>query len=159
MAYGKCFLSGTEGIVERHHIFGGALRWKSEKYDLVVELSPWMHREGPQAAHRCYETRERLCKYGQKKAMLEQGWDLSRWREEFGKNWLEAYELEQVEALREDDGDRDNGAERSARPAEAGPSHGMDSPRAPRGDHVPGSDHGPKAPAIRFTVTAEILPF
>ena len=99
MAYGKCFLSGVEGLVERHHIFGGALRSKSERYGLVVELSPWMHRNGPKAAHRCWETRVRLCKYGQRKAMLEQGWDLDTWLQEFGRNWLEDYEISEIEEL------------------------------------------------------------
>ena len=97
MGYGKCFLGGNYGYVERHHIFSGALRQKSEKYGLVVELSPWMHREGPQAAHRCRETREALCKYGQRKAMIDQCWTLEEWLDEFGKNWLTDEELEEVE--------------------------------------------------------------
>lgn len=99
--YGKCFLSGAEGLVERHHIFAGPLRSKSEKYGLVVELSPWMHRNGPRAAHNCRETAERLKRYGQRKAMLEQGWDLDTWLQEFGRNWLEDYELSEIADLQE----------------------------------------------------------
>lgn len=94
--YGKCFLSGEFGIVERHHIFGGALRSKSERYGLVVELSPRMHREGPKAAHRCGDTAATLKKYGQAKCMIEQDWTPERWLLEFGKNWLDEDELAHV---------------------------------------------------------------
>ena len=96
MAYGKCFLSGEYGQLERHHIFGGPLRSKSEKYGLVVELTPWMHREGPVAAHRCGATAQKLKAYGQRKVMIDQGWDLDRFIAEFGRNWLSDEELEEV---------------------------------------------------------------
>lgn len=93
MAFGKCFLSGEYGYVERHHIFGGPFRQKSEKYGLVVELAPEMHREGPRAAHRCKATAEKLKSYGQMKVMLEQGWDRERFIREFGKNYLSEEDL------------------------------------------------------------------
>ncbi len=99
MRYGKCFLSGKWGPVERHHIFGGALRSKSEKYGLVVELSPWMHREGPEAAHRCGETARYLKRIAQKKCMIEQKWNLDRWLAEFGKNYLDEDELAEIEDI------------------------------------------------------------
>ena len=34
--YGKCWLCGKVGAVERHHIFGGSNRDKSERDGLVV---------------------------------------------------------------------------------------------------------------------------
>ena len=131
--YGKDFLTGVEGLVERHHIFGGALRKKSEKYGLVVLLSPWMHREGPEAAHRSGDTREKLKKYGQRKCMIEQGWDVDRFVAEFGRNWLTDAELDEIEYLQGE-------AEHY------------------RVDWIH-EEPKPKTKTLRFTVTVEELPF
>lgn len=106
MGYGKCFLSGSFGIVERHHIFGGPLRSKSEQYGLVVELSPWTHREGPNSAHRSGETAQKLKRYGQMKCMVEQGWDVDTFIREFGRNYLYANDMELVKRLREEGEDK-----------------------------------------------------
>lgn len=88
----KCWLCGRNGAVdplERHHIYQGALRNKSEKYGLVVYLcGNSCHRNGKYAVHRCRETRDMLMQWGQKKAMEEQGWDIEQFREVFGKNFL-----------------------------------------------------------------------
>ena len=87
-----CFLCGRNGSMdplEMHHIFGGAYRKKSEKYGLVVYLCGHRcHREGAQSAHRCRETREKLRRYGQRKVMQEQSWDVARFIREFGRNYL-----------------------------------------------------------------------
>ena len=40
-----CLFTGTP-YVERHHIFGGANRKKSEKYGFVVPLRPDLHPNG-----------------------------------------------------------------------------------------------------------------
>lgn len=37
-----------------------------------------------------------LHKYGQRKAMLEQGWDVDRFRAEFGANYLDDEELKEI---------------------------------------------------------------
>jgi len=88
----KCWLCGKNGAgdpLERHHIYQGALRNKSEKYGLVVYLcGNSCHRNGKYAVHRCRETRDMLMQWGQKKAMEEQGWDIEQFREVFGKNFL-----------------------------------------------------------------------
>lgn len=101
MAYGKCFLSGTYGIVERHHIFGGARRDLSERYGLVVYLSPAKHQLDRDSAHRNGETAEKLHRYGQKKAMLENDWTVEQFRLVFGKNYLDEEELEEIRAMQE----------------------------------------------------------
>lgn len=101
MAYGKCFLSGTYGTVERHHIFGGARRNLSERYGLVVYLSPEKHQLDRDSAHRSGETADRLHRYGQRKAMLENDWTVEQFRLVFGKNYLDAEELEEVRAMQE----------------------------------------------------------
>ena len=100
MAYGFCFLSGVYGIVERHHIFGGARRDLSEKYGLVVELSHGKHQADRDSAHRCGETADKLHRYGQRKAMLEQGWTVEEFRLVFGRNYLDEDELADLEAER-----------------------------------------------------------
>lgn len=87
----KCFLCGRNGYsdrLERHHIFEGPLRKKSEEYNLVVWLcGERCHRNGEHSAHKCKETAALLHRYGQKKAMRENGWDMETWRSLFGRNY------------------------------------------------------------------------
>lgn len=41
----KCALCGREGLhLERHHVFGGPFRKKSEKWGMVAYLCPECHR-------------------------------------------------------------------------------------------------------------------
>lgn len=47
------------------------------------------HENGVKAAHRCKETRIMLRRYGQKKVMQEQGWNVDQFISEFGKNYLD----------------------------------------------------------------------
>lgn len=88
----ECFLcraNGNGDPLERHHIFGSANRKLSEKYGLVVYLcGDRCHRNGDYAAHRNADTAELLHRYGQKKAMREQGWTVEQFRNVFGKNYL-----------------------------------------------------------------------
>lgn len=88
----ECFLCGANGNgdpLERHHIFGGANRKLSEKYGLVVYLcGNSCHRNGDYAAHRNSDTAALLHRYGQAKAMREQGWTAEQFRDVFGKNYL-----------------------------------------------------------------------
>lgn len=89
----ECFLCGANGArdpLDRHHIFGGSLRKKSERYGLVVDLCHnQCHIFGPNAVHHNKEAMLRLKQYGQKKAMLEQGWSVEEFIREFGKNYIE----------------------------------------------------------------------
>ncbi|MCH5210411.1 MAG: hypothetical protein J1F01_05540 [Oscillospiraceae bacterium] len=88
----ECFLCGRNGNgdrLERHHIFGGPNRKKSEKYGLVVYLcGERCHRNGEYAAHRNKDTAAYLHRYGQEKAMKEQGWTVEQFRKVFGRNYL-----------------------------------------------------------------------
>mgnify|MGYP000265905790 CR=1 FL=1 len=74
----RCFLCGRNDPsdpLERHHILGGANRKKSEKYGLVVYLcGNRCHRNGRGAVHKNGDQMRRLRRYGQLKAMEEQGW-------------------------------------------------------------------------------------
>lgn len=89
----ECWLCGRNGAadpLDRHHLFGGAYRKKSEKYGLVVYLCHnRCHIFGELAVHNNAATMQRLHEYGQKKVMQEQGWDTGRFIGEFGKNYLE----------------------------------------------------------------------
>ena len=86
-----CFLCGRNGNgdpLERHHVFGGSNRKKSEKYGAVVWLcGEQCHRNGPQSAHRSARTGRFLKRIFQRRIMEREHWDMDRWIREFGKNY------------------------------------------------------------------------
>lgn len=88
----QCFLCGANGSgdpLDRHHIFGAAYRKKSEKYGLVVDLCHHRcHIFGGYSVHNNAKTMLQLKRYGQLKAMREQGWTEDDFRREFGKSYL-----------------------------------------------------------------------
>lgn len=85
----KCFLCGRTGNLDRHHIFGGPFRKKSDKYGLTVDLChDTCHIFGPDAVHQNRETMLEVKRYGQRKAMNENGWTTEQFIKEFGKNYL-----------------------------------------------------------------------
>lgn len=106
MRYGKCFLCGYTLPVEQHHIFrcvGGASRTKSDKLGLTVDLCHGCHQASPTSAHRCAETDRKLKRYGQRKAMIEQGWDKNTFIQEFGRNYLDEDDLAVIREMQEMD--------------------------------------------------------
>lgn len=92
MSEKKCYLCGANGAqdpLDRHHIFPGAYRKKSEKYGLIVYLChSKCHIFGKDAVHRNERQMRRVKRYGQLKVMREQGWSEERFIKEFGKNYL-----------------------------------------------------------------------
>lgn len=88
----ECWLCGRNGAadpLDKHHIFGAANRKKSERLGLTVYLCHnRCHIFGKEAVHQNKDTMLALHKYGQQKAMEEQGWDTDRFIAEFGKNYL-----------------------------------------------------------------------
>lgn len=85
----KCFLCGKTGNLDRHHIFGGPFRKKSEKYGLTVDLChDTCHIFGPDSVHQNRETMLKIKRYGQRKVMTENGWTTEQFIKEFGKNYL-----------------------------------------------------------------------
>lgn len=84
----ECFLCKKYCYTERHHIFGGPFRKKSERYGLVVDLCHSCHNEPPNGAHHNRYTALYLKQYGQRKAMQENGWTKADFIREFGKNYL-----------------------------------------------------------------------
>ena len=85
----KCGRNGCADPLDKHHLFGGALRAKSEQYGLWVYLCHNLcHENGPDAAHQNEETMQKLHEYGQRKAMAENNWTTEDFIREFGKNYL-----------------------------------------------------------------------
>ena len=89
----KCWLCGRNGNgdpLDKHHIFNGPYRKKSEKYGLVVYLChERCHEFGSEAVHRNADNMRKLKQWGQKKAMIKNGWTVDDFREVFGKNYLD----------------------------------------------------------------------
>ena len=85
-----CGKNGTDEPLDRHHIFSGANRRKSEKLGLMVDLCHGScHIFGGRAAHRCRETAQALHEYGQRLAMERMGWSTADFVREFGRNYLD----------------------------------------------------------------------
>lgn len=83
-----CIFTGSDRV-ERHHIFGGANRKKSERYGFVVPLRPDLH---PNGVH--FDPRNRLGVNDLELKMMAQDYfekhigDRERFRSEFGRSWL-----------------------------------------------------------------------
>ena len=76
--------------MDKHHIFGGPYRGKSEKYGLHVYLCHnRCHIYGNMSVHQNQKTMRQLKRYGQLKAMKENGWSTDDFIREFGKNYVE----------------------------------------------------------------------
>ena len=76
--------------MDKHHIFGGPYRGKSEKYGLYVYLCHnRCHIYGNMSVHQNQKTMRQLKRYGQLKAMKENGWSTDDFIREFGKNYID----------------------------------------------------------------------
>ena len=84
-----CFMCGSHRWLEWHHVFGGALRDKSDRLGLVVRLCHYCHNEPPNGVHQNRERRKKLQAYAQKKAMAAFDWSVEDFIREFYKNYLE----------------------------------------------------------------------
>lgn len=98
MAEPVCFLCGRparwDDPLDRHHIFGGPFRRKSERLGLVVPLHHHScHLYGPGAVHNNRESMLLVKRWGQRQ-LLAQGWTMEQFIREFGKNYLKYDEEE-----------------------------------------------------------------
>lgn len=91
----RCFLCGTFGILEKHHIFGGPNRKWSEKYGLTVHLCPFCHRDNREGVHGNAEKMRALHQIGQR--TFEQKYSHEQYMEIFGKNYLDTEEMIRLE--------------------------------------------------------------
>lgn len=89
----RCFIckqNPNGDPLDKHHVFGGAVRSKSERYGLFVYIHHnKCHIFGEMAVHRNAEINRKLQSYAQKKAMEHYGWSVEDFRREFYKNYLE----------------------------------------------------------------------
>ena len=88
-----CFLCGANGNgdpLDRHHIFGGPNRKKSERDGLVVDLChDRCHENGPYAAHNNADTMQWLHEYGERKWLSgHPGATTDDFIREYGRNYL-----------------------------------------------------------------------
>ena len=88
----RCFICGGYACgdpLDKHHVFGGAMRSKSEKYGLTVYLHHnKCHIFGKYAVHQNAEINNTLKAKAQAKAMQYYGWGVDDFRREFYKNYL-----------------------------------------------------------------------
>lgn len=88
----RCFICKQYGgfdPLDKHHVFFGANRKKSEQYGLTVYLHhKKCHIFGENAVHKNAEVCARLKAVVQKKAMEHYGWTVDEFRHIFGKNYI-----------------------------------------------------------------------
>lgn len=85
-----CGANGNDDPLDKHHLFGGPYRKKSERDGLYVYLCHnQCHIFGRYAAHQCAETAQALHEYGEKKWLSEHpGTTVENFIQEYGKNYI-----------------------------------------------------------------------
>ena len=84
-----CEMSECGDHLDKHHIFGGALRDTSEVYGLTVYLHHnKCHIFGAYSAHQNYYIRIRLQKIAQIRVMEVYGWSENEFRKIFGCSYI-----------------------------------------------------------------------
>ena len=88
----RCFLCGMIGYVDpldKHHVYYGSLRSKSERYGLTIYLHhDRCHIFGENSVHKNAKIDRKVKKYVQKVAMSHYGWTTEDFIKLFGKNYL-----------------------------------------------------------------------
>jgi hypothetical protein len=88
----KCFIckeNANGDFLAKHHVFGGALRSKSEIYGLTVYIhNNKCHIFGENAVHKNARINRKLQAYVQKKAMEYYGWSQEDFIKLFYKNYI-----------------------------------------------------------------------
>lgn len=89
----ECFFSGRTDLLERHHVFGGSNRSKSERYGLTVWLNHYYHNEPAcinnlffGSPHHNREIDLQLKRFAQQK--FEEKYSHELFMNEFGRNYL-----------------------------------------------------------------------
>ena len=87
----ECWLCHKNGMAEplnRHEVFGGALRRKSMELGLWVYLCHRPCHEGPHSVHEDERLKRKLKAAAQRAAMREYNWTVEDWIREFGRSWV-----------------------------------------------------------------------
>lgn len=90
----RCYLCGGPpeyyDTLDEHHVFGAALKTKSDEYGLTVYLHHnKCHIFGENSVHANARVNNALKAEAQKKAMERYGWSVEDFRREFYKNYIE----------------------------------------------------------------------
>ena len=89
----RCYVCGGHANgdpLDKHHVFGGALRKKSEKYGLTVYLHhSKCHIFGKTSVHQNADVSNALKEIAQRKAMQHFGLSVDDFRKEFHQNYIE----------------------------------------------------------------------
>ena len=87
-----CYLCGQNACgdpLDKHHIFGGALRNKSERYGLTVYLHHnKCHIFGKHSVHQNSQVANQLKRLAQERAMFDYHWTVEDFRKRFYKSYL-----------------------------------------------------------------------
>ncbi len=81
-----CFFCGSPNMIERHHVFGGSYRKKSDRYGYTVYLCHFCHNEPPDGVHFNKDRRNYLKRIYQ--AKFEETHTHEEFIAEFGKNYI-----------------------------------------------------------------------
>ena len=84
----ECYICKSTRWLERHHVFGGAYRKKSDTDGLTVYLCHWHHNEPPVGVHHNRANMDRLRKKGQEAYMEHYGATVEDFIREYGRNYL-----------------------------------------------------------------------
>lgn len=82
----ECYLCGSTQWIERHHVFGGSRRRKSEEHGMVVDLCHWCHNEPGRGVH--HNKKRRLVLQQEFQRKFEQTHSREEFMAIFGKNYL-----------------------------------------------------------------------
>ena len=85
---GICDLCGRYLPIERHHVYPGPFRKKSDKYGAVADLCHWCHNEPPDGVHHNRDMAEELKREYQIRLMEENGWTEEQFIKEFGRSYF-----------------------------------------------------------------------
>lgn len=84
----ECEICGATHWLERHHVFNGAYRKKSEKFGAVADLCHFCHNEPPNGVHHNAENMRQLKAKYQMLLMDKYGMTEADFIREFGKNYI-----------------------------------------------------------------------
>lgn len=89
----KCYICKQNPCgdpLDKHHVFGAAMRSKSELYGLTVYIHHnKCHIFGENSVHKNARVNRALQAHVQKKAMKRYGWTIDDFRKLFGRNYIE----------------------------------------------------------------------
>ena len=84
----ECEICGATRWLERHHVYNGAYRKKSEKFGAVADLCHFCHNEPPDGVHHNAENMRQLKAKYQMMIMDKYGMSEEEFIREFGKSYL-----------------------------------------------------------------------